>query len=235
MKTHTHPATPSSSSSSSSPRFSSLLSGLTAVPPRDAIFSLLTSLSLLTSHASSPHSPAFKSSLRAFYSTLLTVSLSCRVPSLSVSILRKIELNTRKYPVERCRGKSGKYTDYTDTTGVTSCVSTQSLSPLSPAVDDDVKGGEDSASSEPTVDDLTSVVDGWVSERDWSKFHTPRNILLALAGEVGELCEIFQWMGDGGEEGEGWWREKGEAVEMEVADIAIYGLRLASLVGGKVY
>lgn len=28
------------------------------------------------------------------------------------------------------------------------------------------------------------------------QFHTPRNLLLALNGEVGELCEIFQWKGE---------------------------------------
>ena len=27
----------------------------------------------------------------------------------------------------------------------------------------------------------------FASERDWHKFHTPRNLLLALVGEVGEL------------------------------------------------
>lgn len=28
------------------------------------------------------------------------------------------------------------------------------------------------------------------------QFHTPRNLLLALTGEMGELCECFQWKGD---------------------------------------
>lgn len=32
--------------------------------------------------------------------------------------------------------------------------------------------------------------------RDWDQFHTPRNLALALVGEVGELCEIFQWKGE---------------------------------------
>lgn len=33
-------------------------------------------------------------------------------------------------------------------------------------------------------------------ERDWLQFHTPRNLALALMGEIGELAEIFQFMGD---------------------------------------
>ncbi|CAG0882153.1 unnamed protein product [Cyprideis torosa] len=30
-------------------------------------------------------------------------------------------------------------------------------------------------------------------ERNWGQFHTPRNLLLAMVGEVGELAELFQW------------------------------------------
>lgn len=36
----------------------------------------------------------------------------------------------------------------------------------------------------------------WPAEREWDQFHTPRNLALALVGEVGELCEIFQWKGE---------------------------------------
>lgn len=34
---------------------------------------------------------------------------------------------------------------------------------------------------------------GPVVHRRWDKFHTPRNICLALSGEAGELCELFQF------------------------------------------
>lgn len=36
----------------------------------------------------------------------------------------------------------------------------------------------------------------FATEREWQKFHTPRNILLALVGEVGEVAEILQWKGE---------------------------------------
>ena len=36
----------------------------------------------------------------------------------------------------------------------------------------------------------------FVAERNWDQYHTIRNLNLALAGEVGELCEIFQWRGE---------------------------------------
>lgn len=32
----------------------------------------------------------------------------------------------------------------------------------------------------------------FAQEREWDQFHTPRNLALALVGEVGELCECFQ-------------------------------------------
>ncbi len=35
---------------------------------------------------------------------------------------------------------------------------------------------------------------GFAAERDWEQFHTPKNLSMALAGEAGELLEIFQWL-----------------------------------------
>jgi len=34
----------------------------------------------------------------------------------------------------------------------------------------------------------------FAAERDWEQFHTPKNLSMALAGEAGELLEIFQWL-----------------------------------------
>jgi len=44
-----------------------------------------------------------------------------------------------------------------------------------------------------TLEYLRNKMSQFANERDWNQFHTPRNLLLALVGEVGELCEIFQW------------------------------------------
>ena len=32
--------------------------------------------------------------------------------------------------------------------------------------------------------------------RDWQQFHTPRNLILAMTGELGELASLFQWVPD---------------------------------------
>ena len=50
-------------------------------------------------------------------------------------------------------------------------------------------------SEEPSLERLRSVQTQFVEERNWQQFQTPRNLLLALVGEVGELAEIFQWKG----------------------------------------
>lgn len=69
----------------------------------------------------------------------------------------------------------------------------------------------------------------FVKERAWEKFHSPKNLVMAMAGETGELLEIFQWlsekesyaiMGD---------PKKAEAVRHELADIFYYLCRLTDL------
>ncbi|GAB2890637.1 nucleotide pyrophosphohydrolase [Uliginosibacterium flavum] len=66
--------------------------------------------------------------------------------------------------------------------------------------------------------------------RDWDRFHTPRNLLLALTGEVGELVEIFQWLTDSQAEAI-MTSDKAEHVRQEVADVFLYLTRLAMVLG----
>lgn len=70
----------------------------------------------------------------------------------------------------------------------------------------------------------------FAAERDWDQFHTPRNLILALTGEVGELAEIFQWKTDAQAEAimEG---EQAEHVRQEIADVLLYLMRLAMVLG----
>ena len=44
-----------------------------------------------------------------------------------------------------------------------------------------------------TVDNLKVFVKNFVDERDWSQFHNPKNISMALAIEASELMDIFKW------------------------------------------
>jgi len=42
--------------------------------------------------------------------------------------------------------------------------------------------------------DLKARLRGFAEERNWERFHTPKNLAMALAAEVGELVDIFQWL-----------------------------------------
>lgn len=57
------------------------------------------------------------------------------------------------------------------------------------------------------------------AERDWQKFHSPRNLAISLSLEAAELLEHFQWRDLPAQEIRG---EKRERIEEEVADIASY-------------
>jgi NTP pyrophosphatase (non-canonical NTP hydrolase) len=43
------------------------------------------------------------------------------------------------------------------------------------------------------ISELQKKVAQFVKERSWEKFHTPKDVSLAIAVEVAELLEIFQW------------------------------------------
>jgi dCTP diphosphatase len=65
--------------------------------------------------------------------------------------------------------------------------------------------------------------------RDWEQFHTPKNLTMALAAEVGELLEIFQWLTD--EQASAVTERDADLqlVRDELADIFIYLIRMADI------
>jgi len=42
------------------------------------------------------------------------------------------------------------------------------------------------------LSDLATRVPDFTAHRDWNQFHSPKELAIALAGEAGELVEIFQ-------------------------------------------
>lgn len=75
---------------------------------------------------------------------------------------------------------------------------------------------------------LRELVAAFASERDWDQFHSPKNLAMALAVEVAELMELFQWK----TEAQSW--TVGDDPTMlqrareELADIAIFVLNLCN-------
>jgi NTP pyrophosphatase (non-canonical NTP hydrolase) len=66
-------------------------------------------------------------------------------------------------------------------------------------------------------------------ERDWEKFHTPKNLAMALAVEVAEVLELFQWATP--DESERLPEGRREALREEIGDVLIYLAALADRVG----
>jgi len=79
------------------------------------------------------------------------------------------------------------------------------------------------------VEDLQRRLRGFAAERDWDQFHAPKNLAMALAVEVGELMEHFQWLS--GEQSQSLPPEKVAEVADEIADVQIYLARLADRLG----
>lgn len=72
---------------------------------------------------------------------------------------------------------------------------------------------------------LTAEVRNFADARDWQQFHSPKNLAAAMTVEAGEVLEHFQWLTEAESESLGA-EQRGE-VELELADVLIYLVRLA--------
>jgi NTP pyrophosphatase (non-canonical NTP hydrolase) len=80
-----------------------------------------------------------------------------------------------------------------------------------------------------TLQELQEQVRRFAQERDWEQFHDPKNLSMALAGEAGELLEIFQWLTPAQATAIMDDVTRAEAVRHELADVLAYLLRLADV------
>lgn len=78
-------------------------------------------------------------------------------------------------------------------------------------------------------DALTEEIRAFAVARDWEKFHTPKNLAMAIAGEAGELTAEFQWLTADESASASLTQEQLDAISLEVADVQIYLLRLADV------
>ncbi|XP_062219080.1 uncharacterized protein LOC133918946 [Phragmites australis] len=92
------------------------------------------------------------------------------------------------------------------------------------------RDGEEAAAAV-SLEALRKRMADFARERDWEQFHSPRNLLLALVGEVGELSEIFQWKGEVPKGLPGWDEAGKEHLGEELADVLLYLVRLSDMCG----
>jgi len=81
----------------------------------------------------------------------------------------------------------------------------------------------------PELNTLKERMRDFAERRNWDQFHAPKNLVMALAGEAGELIEHFQWLS----ESDSAHLDPGklEEVAAEIADIQIYLVRLSDKLG----
>ncbi|MBI3836462.1 MAG: nucleotide pyrophosphohydrolase [Planctomycetia bacterium] len=82
-----------------------------------------------------------------------------------------------------------------------------------------------------TIHEMRQLVEQFVSQRDWHQFHTPKNLAIALAVEVAELMEHFQWLDPQESRALAHDPERRRAVGEELADVVCYALAMANELG----
>lgn len=78
---------------------------------------------------------------------------------------------------------------------------------------------------------LARALRQFAANRDWEQFHSPKNLVMALTGEAGELAEVFQWMTEEASKNAARDPRTADAVRHELADVLLYVIRIADVLG----
>lgn len=79
------------------------------------------------------------------------------------------------------------------------------------------------------MEELIRKIREFAQERDWGKFHSPKNLSMALAAEAAEIIELFQWLTE--EQSRNLDPKTLKKVREEIGDVQIYLARLADQLG----
>ena len=63
-------------------------------------------------------------------------------------------------------------------------------------------------------------------ERNWARFHNPKDLAISINLEAAELLELFQWSGNNSEA-----KSRETEIAEELADVMIYCIYLADRMG----
>jgi NTP pyrophosphatase (non-canonical NTP hydrolase) len=77
-----------------------------------------------------------------------------------------------------------------------------------------------------TLAELQAWLDQFAAQRDWERFHTPKNLAMSIAIEAAEIMELVQWQ-EGSEPLEN--TANDSPMAEEIADVLSYLLRLATV------
>lgn len=70
------------------------------------------------------------------------------------------------------------------------------------------------------VASLKAAIRAFANERRWEPYHSPKNLAMALASEVGELCEVFRWLTEEESRAASQEARLRESIADELADVA---------------
>ena len=79
------------------------------------------------------------------------------------------------------------------------------------------------------IEDTIREVVAFRDTRDWSQFHSPRNLASSIVIEAAELLEVFQWSDDSSLKTDV--VDRRPQIEQELADVTIYCLLMAHDLG----
>ncbi|MBP2321670.1 NTP pyrophosphatase (non-canonical NTP hydrolase) [Kibdelosporangium banguiense] len=82
-----------------------------------------------------------------------------------------------------------------------------------------------------SLDEIRSRLRQFAAARDWEQFHTPKNLAMALSGEVGELTALFQWLTPEQSVVATHDPDRAAKIEDELADVLLYLVQLADVLG----
>lgn len=82
-----------------------------------------------------------------------------------------------------------------------------------------------------SIKELQNQLNEFYKEREWAQFHSPKNLVMALTGEVGELSEIFQWLSEEQSKNIINDESKAQSVKEELSDIFVYTITIADKLG----
>lgn len=76
---------------------------------------------------------------------------------------------------------------------------------------------------------LAEAVRAFSDERDWSKFHDPKSLALAIVSEAGQIAELFRWIPADEAATSFTHGERHLRAGEEIADVLIFLVRLADV------
>lgn len=79
------------------------------------------------------------------------------------------------------------------------------------------------------IEVIQTILSNFAKERNWERFHSPKNLSMAVVSDAAELLDIFQWLTEEQSREINKSEKKLAQVKEEMADVFISLIRLADI------